>query len=133
MGNLLQLPDLWIEIAVNIGEDQRIATEKISRLRQHYHDSIFFLFFVLPGELTNDCLQRIRFQSAIVPLSNQAPAKRIQSASVGPYIRLWRIGARWNQSDYFRVRRNQYISFQVGVGAQVNYTLEMNVLIDCFA
>ena len=82
VGNLLQLPDLWIEIAVNIGKDQRIATDKISSLRQHYHDSIVFLLFILPGELTNDCYQRIRFQLAIVPLANQAPAKRIQSASV---------------------------------------------------
>ena len=90
-----------------------------------------FLLFVLPGDT---CLQRIHFNSAADPLANQTHALRIQSASEGPYIRLWRIGARWNESDYFHVKRNQYISFDIGVGsAQVTYNLEMNVLIENFA
>jgi hypothetical protein len=93
IGNSLELPDLWIEIAVNVGEDQRIAKEKMFSLRQHYADSIVFLLFVLPGDLTNTCLQRIHFNSAALPLANhQTHALRIQSASAGPYIRLWRIG-----------------------------------------
>jgi hypothetical protein len=93
-----------------------------------------FLLFVLPAELNNTCLQRIHFNSAAVPLVNQTHAQRMQSASVGPYIRLWRIGAQWNQSDYFRVRRNEYVTFNIGVGAaQVSCILEMNALIDSFA
>jgi hypothetical protein len=133
-GNLLELPNLWIAIAVNVGEDARIATQKIFSLRQHYGDSIAFLLFVFPGDFTNACLQRIRVNSAILPLANQTHAQRKQNLSGGPYIRLWRIGAEWNESDYYRVRRNEYITFNIGTGAdQVNYTLEVNCLIDSFA
>jgi hypothetical protein len=67
VGNLLKLPNLWIEIADNFGEDVKIATENIFRLRQQYYDSIVFLLLVLLGELTNACLRRIDFNSTVLP------------------------------------------------------------------
>jgi hypothetical protein len=133
-GNEMELPNLWIEIAGNIGEDIRIANEKIWSLREHSRDSMVLLLLVLPEEFTNACMQRIGFDDAVVHADMQTLAPRIQTTASGPYIRLWRIDGEENQSDCYLLHRNQKITFAFGVGAdQVNYTLEMNALIDSFA
>jgi hypothetical protein len=85
---------------------------------------------VLPREPTQNCIHRTEFNSPILPFAEQSQARRLQSASIGPYIRLWNIGSSWNENDYFALKRNKCITFQIGVGVPVNYTLEMNVLID---